>query len=155
MKCPLYDKMYLEMEGTYDIYYTPTLGKVYSFLSIPQTDYTDKLVEYIRDGVTNGIIYHDSLFGITILDDPIKFNKISVYPIPASDLLTIKHLNSAYQYSFELYNISGVIVRHVAISNVTEYGLNVRGLEPGVYFLKANDTRNTFIEKIIIAPHLK
>lgn len=155
IKCELYEYEYMQVSGIYNVYYTPTLGMVYSYMDVPQSIYTKQLVGYIRNGDTIGAIYHDSLFGIINTVAHTKFNEISVYPIPTSDLLAIENLISTDQYSFTLYDISGVLVMEASISNVSEHILEVGKIKPGIYFLKVNDTRNTFVEKIIIVEGLK
>jgi exo-beta-1,3-glucanase (GH17 family) len=72
-----------------------------------------------------------------------KDNHPKIYPNPATDLV---HLGGRYT-SVKLYNLSGLEVLSAADTDE----INVRGIVPGIYYLKrANDDYEQIISKLVI-----
>ena len=67
---------------------------------------------------------------------------ISVYPNPAHDYIRVETRSIASLQTVDLYNISGQ-----KVLSSTENEINVSDLEPGMYFIRVN---NTFTERVII-----
>ena len=67
---------------------------------------------------------------------------ISVYPNPAHDKLYVNGTN------VQTIGIFDVIGHNVLTTNDTE--IDVRGLEPGIYFVRINCGDNIITERVII-----
>ncbi|HNW70262.1 MAG TPA: T9SS type A sorting domain-containing protein [Bacteroidales bacterium] len=73
-------------------------------------------------------------------------NNVSVYPNPATDIITI---TNAANSNIALYDIYGALVLNV--SNIdNNYQLNVSGLSTGTYILKIIDGENVTSKKITV-----
>lgn len=75
-------------------------------------------------------------------------SKISVYPNPASDNITIKSVDQTQFDSIELYNILGSKV--VSTTSLINDTLNVSDLASGVYLLKVNAGVQSATKRIVI-----
>ncbi|MEN8137075.1 MAG: DUF2961 domain-containing protein [Bacteroidota bacterium] len=82
----------------------------------------------------------------TMLDnDHVKLtSKISVYPNPANDYISVKGLEGKVN-NIQIFDLGG---REVFISNSSEY-INISGLNNGVYLIKVNTETGYFTKKII------
>jgi hypothetical protein len=91
----------------------------------------------------------DFLNGSTLSSiNTIDVNSFNVYPIPASYNVTIETLNGSNQNSFELYNISGMLVNKQKFNKSTDIDLS--SLAKGTYLLKIHNSDGYINRKIII-----
>lgn len=74
-------------------------------------------------------------------------NLVSIYPNPASQVLTITNLPNTTNVT--LYNLLGEIVESTVTQN-TKHTLNVTDLSEGTYILRINHNRETIVKKIVI-----
>ena len=79
-----------------------------------------------------------------------QYYKVSTYPNPFTDYMIIS-FNNAEKYSFDLYiiELTGKLCRIVNDINTSEYVLERKDLESGIYFLELRGPR-TYRGKIII-----
>lgn len=82
----------------------------------------------------------------TAVDDIFSGSQFNVFPIPAKDFLNVTSSSSFIQ-RIELYSVHGNVIRSLQSIRAKNYTFNLRGLTPGIYFLKINqsDTRQILI----------
>lgn len=86
--------------------------------------------------------------GSTLSANEFYRNEILVYPNPNNGIFQIKFSNED-NHDLEIYNIHGVKVFDQPNYRSSEI-INISNLSKGVYFLKANNSDNQFIQKIIL-----
>jgi hypothetical protein len=81
--------------------------------------------------------------GLSSVPEPIADkNKISVFPNPATDMLTVQGLKT--MVNFEIINVTGAVV----LSGVTNERINISELQSGIYVLRTDaDQWVKFIKK--------
>lgn len=72
---------------------------------------------------------------------------LKVYPNPATSVLNIEYDKAPYQVS--LYNSLGVLVQS-ELSNTENFQFQVGQIKKGMYLIRINDNKNSFITKKII-----
>jgi hypothetical protein len=93
---------------------------------------------------TAGTMIADSLHTVTIIDNETSGTgsisaaaNISVYPNPASGLVTLE--TNGYISSYIVYDISGrEVIRSSGSNNVKAVGIDVNGLNQGIYYIRAS-----------------
>ncbi|WP_298313480.1 cellulase family glycosylhydrolase [uncultured Aquimarina sp.] len=76
--------------------------------------------------------------------------EVKAYPNPVSDKLTIRHAEVLKNARLDILDVSGKVIKRV--SSITETNmveLNVSELEPGVYFIKIFNQKETITKQII------
>ena len=81
---------------------------------------------------------------VTTVNSAAIIKKISVFPNPAKDEITID-IDVTGNLSVELVNTNGIKV----IRSQNQKILNIAGLSPGIYFIKLITSDGTYIQKII------
>ncbi len=99
------------------------------------------------DGETKKI-YAVNLAFIQGIEDFEKDNLISIFPNPATDLLTIQLDNQTQSYSLEIQNTIGQMVYSKKLINPIEQ-VDLSAQPAGVYFLKLQSADNTIVKKIM------
>jgi len=74
-------------------------------------------------------------------------NSISIFPNPAHDVVNISNIKTPYTYN--LYNVMGVIIKKGTLLNELET-INVNALQTGLYILKLTDNNSKSIVKKIV-----
>jgi len=77
------------------------------------------------------------------------FRELSIYPNPATEVISIEGLLSIGRKEIKLYNSIGQAILSTASLSET-INLNVQGLSKGIYFITINDGANHYCRKIII-----
>ena len=80
--------------------------------------------------------------------ESIDVNSFNVYPIPSSYNVTIQTLLGSTENSFELYNISGMLVDKQNFNQSTDIDLST--LAKGTYVLKIHNSQGYINKKIIV-----
>lgn len=75
-------------------------------------------------------------------------NPFRAFPNPAKNLLFIESPNEIQ--NLRIYNLSGRNVKTISTINDTKMKLNIEGLSPGMYLLKANTEIGEVVQKIQI-----
>ncbi|GAA4378657.1 T9SS type A sorting domain-containing protein [Hymenobacter koreensis] len=75
--------------------------------------------------------------------------QLAVWPVPAHDVLHV-HLPNAQLQSLQLLDALGRSVRTFVPTAGIEQQVNVRGLQPGVYLLRAGYTGSTATRRVVI-----
>jgi carboxypeptidase T len=102
---------------------------------------------YSDQGVNGDGIYIDDVIVDKIQAEPQAVNefavdKISLYPNPATNKL---FLNSTVTLNYTIYNITGQEV----LSGVYNNGIDIVGLNSGVYFIRLNDKTNQTVKRFV------
>lgn len=71
-----------------------------------------------------------------------------IYPNPALDILNIKSISNVAVYSFEIYNVLGMLVLKIPNAASTS-AIDLSKLKTGVYFLKINSELGTTNQKFV------
>lgn len=82
---------------------------------------------------------------ITGIKDPLSYNTVSIFPIPASDFFTIKFDDDIKDY-IQIANISGQLLTEQQINGSGIISMNE--FEPGIYFI-ISKTKSFLPKKII------
>ncbi len=86
---------------------------------------------------------------LTINNCKNNFNRITIYPNPANDLITLSlGINRAKQGNYVIINSLGFVVKEIFLTNSTQ--INIANLPSGIYFLKSKEKTNQsfkFIKK--------
>jgi hypothetical protein len=73
---------------------------------------------------------------------------LNIYPNPASGSTRIGLPGNMTKAALQLYNISGVLVKNIQVSNGQI--IDLKGLTPGVYTIVAVDGMARYVEQLII-----
>lgn len=76
-----------------------------------------------------------------------KYNTVAFYPNPVNSMLTINSKEQITAVSF--IDISGRLVKNIAINSSLNANINVSNLTPGSYFVKVKTVNNTYIKRVI------
>ncbi|WP_299365774.1 T9SS type A sorting domain-containing protein [Winogradskyella sp.] len=91
------------------------------------------------------VIEYD-LSALSITDNDLDQNSVTLYPNPAKDLLYIG-TNMPYE-SIAIYDINGRLVKTIK-SDISNEGIDVNLFESGVYFVRINFENNQIVKKFI------
>ncbi len=87
---------------------------------------------------------------IKLTEDLIEYdNLISVYPVPAKDVLTIELGNTCEYCSLEIYSAAGKLLNTLKFHNTNRFDINVSHFSNGKYHLRVI-TENNIYNKILI-----
>lgn len=88
---------------------------------------------------------------VTELENKLFENKLSVWPIPANNTLTIKGLNGKHN-SVCIYDETGRLIKQVSLqSNRDTNSIDITALEDGIYYLRSIDySGNQSTSKFVI-----
>ena len=111
---------------------------------------------------TNGLLYgfdfSDGIFTIsgsgTSTQELSPENLLTIYPVPASDNITISHNNVTLK-SIGIYNTSGKLAMEISKEDVFNNSVNipVTGLASGIYVVVTETKEKKIISKPIIISH--
>ncbi len=73
-------------------------------------------------------------------------NELSLYPIPAKDVLSVLGIDENISYS--MLNYLGQVIISGSL-NGTSNSINVRELSPGTYFLKLGDAKLSYLKVVV------
>ncbi len=90
--------------------------------------------------------------GVSKLSNSVGINtnssdEFSVYPNPATDVLTIKHKSMYAKAS--IFDLSGKLITKYELTNMTTQ-LDIGEINPGMYILQITDNNNTYATKLVI-----
>lgn len=104
-----------------------------------ETECDSSILELIQDVKLRGEDYFD----LTLSNETVKSNTISIYPNPFSDTLNIKGVQAK---RIEITNLNGKIV---SIEIQDPQSIDLRSLKPGLYLISIFTDNNKWTEKII------
>jgi ELWxxDGT repeat protein len=81
--------------------------------------------------------------------EPISSNKVSVYPNPVADYLTLQGFTSEENVKVQLYRMDGKEVDAQELSGRTDYQLDLNSLTPGIYLVTITSAKGRMSERII------
>ena len=100
--------------------------------------------------VSDGIETASASVSFTVLDNTnvneIEGGAVSVYPNPASSILTIEGLREFSDLDVKIVNIQGQVVRE----SVNSLEINVSNIEAGIYFIKIECDGQQYLKKFVI-----
>ena len=154
-------KINSELDGTSShfhsalVYYDPTPGVINYTYSASNLQANMHYSTRLKIDSWVGNFYGDSAFS-TIATEirplTVPTANISVYPNPASSVLTIDMGNlPVIESTIEMFDISGQIVRETKVSSNAKIAIDVAGLENGFYMLKVINGTSLSGVKILIA----
>jgi hypothetical protein len=123
--------------------------------------YDNQMDSFEEDPMTNisggSIVVHTpktkstSLLDELIEEDNSDLMRLSVYPNPASDKLTIHiHNSSASDLTYSMIDITGKVILNGKYLDLENQQIDVSGINPGMYFLIAQDSLNKMVKKVVI-----
>ena len=88
--------------------------------------------------------------GITNFYNISNFEKVSIYPNPANDFVSIyvQEYSGKIKAVINLYSITGGLIKTLQIKNILTQ-LNISDLSKGVYIVKITNTNEEIVKKII------
>jgi hypothetical protein len=101
--------------------------------------------------LTEGVVTITTSIG----NSEMPVSKISVFPNPATDYLTVSYFASKNtNLSAELFDINGKKIKSLMNENQTpgihEKTISLQGIEPGIYFVKLNSDGKKVSQKMIV-----
>ncbi len=141
-----------------------TTNGIFSFKLNLQIRSANNIVEnYVAENPSGNEIVHPALVYnssmITSFDQISKWNTlISVYPNPASDLVSIQFPACEYRHAdsgnyMSIHGIGGNEISRTSLSSLTEKSsteeIDISNLRPGVYFLRMNINGTMLTRKLI------
>ena len=84
---------------------------------------------------------------LTLSDEEVAFEEINIYPIPATDELTIEN-TTQQDFALQLFDINGKLIKAEQLSNYRN-NLDVSSLNSGVYILKLSNKSGVYTKRII------
>ena len=97
------------------------------------------LLEVVFDGLTIGMA-----------DAPPAAPAFELFPVPATERLTIRSAALAANDRLDLYDPTGRLVRSERAAHATTHELDVQGLVPGVYQLRWVSARGVGQRSVIV-----
>lgn len=76
-------------------------------------------------------------------------NDFKVYPVPASNNITVSNSAKTTINQIQLADLNGRIVKDIKVQNASEANLDISDLNTGVYMMKVISDQGTLIRKII------
>lgn len=64
--------------------------------------------------------------------------KITIFPNPATDYLTLDNEDLHLEGNFKIFNINGIVIQKGVIPNITQPNIDIHTLPKGIYFLQIN-----------------
>lgn len=109
----------------------------------------------VNPGNTGAKGIDESLYGekgVTSISDLNDGNAVGIYPNPVSDRLYISlPSGTSYIHSVAIYNITGLLLDHMAIESVTgkdnTFEVDAGHLTPGIYILKVDTGEGSFSQR--------
>lgn len=94
---------------------------------------------YVIGATINGVTYnHTPVLPVGVIEQT-KNNTTSVYPNPATDVLSISSNKNLYNYTAVIYDVTGKKVHEIKLNKNT---INVKNLAQGFYSLKLTHAKN-------------
>ncbi len=84
---------------------------------------------------------------LTLSDEEVAFEEINIYPIPATDELTIEN-TTQQDFALQLFDINGKLIKAEQLLNYRN-NLDVSSLNSGVYILKLSNQSGVYTKHII------
>jgi len=88
----------------------------------------------------------DTLLGVDEVATNINF---SVYPNPATNLVTVTSTANSSINAIEMFDVNGRMIKSIAIDNLSNVDVNISDLSSGVYMMKISSDQGTSSKKII------
>ncbi|MBI1268209.1 MAG: T9SS type A sorting domain-containing protein [Cryomorphaceae bacterium] len=89
------------------------------------------------------------VFSITVdVDDLSNTNKISIYPNPTSDVLTVS-FNNMQPYRLDVVSLTGEVVKTIRVNNLQNELIDVSDLSEGMYIIRAVGEKGTIVDRFM------
>jgi hypothetical protein len=122
---------------------------VFDFSGTASETYNKLVLFFDFDHTTGNTFYFDDIIltddVITEVESMETSQKLSVYPNPATDHISVCLNSSNKQSMISIINSRGrVILAHQSTSSPT-HNISIRQLPPGIYFMKINETLHSLL----------
>ncbi len=77
------------------------------------------------------------------------FDKLTVYPVPATDVINVVLPENVAQVRMEILNVQGQVVKTIYAANTDRIRLDVSSLAPGTYFIRTIRDRSIGLAKFV------
>ena len=101
----------------------------------------------IKDGITYGTVYNNSVFENYISVNELKFQNMAVYPNPVEKNGVVGFQNNETMETFTIYNLSGQPVQSGTCYN-NEIQLNLTA--SGIYFIQLKTGNTVYYGKMSV-----
>jgi hypothetical protein len=126
--------------------YTVGLGRVAYVFAPFETYYEEKLIGYVKNGDTTGIVYSDDFLLEKVPEK--EAGKFNIFPNPVTDNLFIEGTSFSRNTILSLMNAEGQeLIQKQIMNQKTQVDLGF--LPAGVYFLRIKNEKTVQIIKII------
>ena len=82
-------------------------------------------------------------------NDTILSSLLSIYPNPASGVITVKNTGNIPVNSIAITDLNGRTIKSMVYKNLTETQINIADLSPGVYMVKVASDQGTTTKKMV------
>ncbi len=131
------DTLYIDQIGFGNNFDRPT-ETIYEWYADGISAPVMKVIE--RGGIVNEVKYQDE---IHVGVEELSGSKINIYPVPASNFITI----SMRDFDYNIYSVNGKLMK----SGSSKGTINIEELPVGIYFIKAQSdefsTQKTFVKQ--------
>ena len=129
------------------IEYKESLGLTNYHINIFEFGFSDRLIGYIRDGITYGEVFPDSWYGISNVEN--INNNIQIYPNPAQNFININlHSTNTQNIKINIFDYTGKIVLSTYSQNSNPQ-IDISALKTGMYFITIKSDKNIYKSKFI------
>ncbi len=149
------DGLYLGMN--YGIYYIDNTFSEWQVFNnnLPNVIINELEVNYAEEKIYaatygRGLWVSPAYNGVLNVEDINLFNSLSVYPVPAENIVNIKW-NQAYESDVRLFDSSGKLIffeRDIPLNTI--YQIDISGFSSGIYYLRINNQKGSTTKKITI-----
>ena len=127
-----------------------------SNMPAPVTSNSGKMMIVFMTNATNTDAGWEGSYSVvqTGIPDPSSAQKITLYPVPAHNQVSIEFSNDVYlPVRLDLISSTGKTVRSVSLKDEPASGivhLDLQGIAPGLYFLQVTTDQETTTRKLLI-----
>ena len=129
--------------------YTTGLGKVFEAAEVIDSGFETRLIGYIKDGDTTGVITPDPILLDTDNTLASELTNFEIQPNPVQEIASIYFKNET-PTNLQVLDINGRLIKEVAVSNNLEMmDLDLGNLTTGLYLIKAQYGNFERVQKMV------
>ena len=107
-----------------------------------------QLVVFVQDDQTKAVYTarQQDVLAITNVNSFSSDEQLKIYPNPARDYVYLDLTQNAH---IQIFNQNGQLIKSFDLGSSSTHYINIKGLTPGVYFIKAKISSKTLTQKLI------
>ncbi len=109
-----------------------------------------KIIAYSKDKTLNGSSISASSSTVTLPVESFDNHSIGIYPNPANNYLSVKLNEVTPNIQYQIIDLNGRILTQKTLYNKSVLHVDIKNIQPGLYFLKLKNDNKTMQSKIIV-----